>query len=106
MMFVFKDVRLKLKKQNVQNKDMMEISSSTAFSERRKRICRVLLGVKIGDRLLLEIANRDVGEQSYQILRKWVQSNGRSATYEALAQALLDRTVNLNQVVTDFCMAN
>ena len=107
MMFVFKERRRKLKKGTVQDQDIMKISYSAAVKEKRKRICRALLGVENADSHLADIAqNQDIGEQTYQIFRKWKQSKGLTfATYQALAQALLDRTVNLDQVVTDFCTA-
>ena len=104
--FVFKEVRLKLKKGTVQDKDIREISFLVAVKEKRKRICRALLDVENADSQLANIAQeRDIDEQTYQILRKWKQSKGCLATYETLAQALIDRTVNLDQVVTDFCVA-
>ena len=107
MMFVFKEVRLKLKKGAVQEEDIRKISYSAAVKEKRKAICRALLGVEKADSHLADIAQyQDIGEQTFQILKKWKQSKGRKfATYEVLAQALHDRTVNLDQVVTDFCTA-
>ena len=107
MMFVFKERRWKLKKGTVQDQDIRKISYSAAVKEKRKRICRALLGVENADSHLADIAqNQDIEEQTYQIFRKWKQFNDRtSVTYQALAQALLDRTVNLDQVVTDFCTA-
>ena len=107
MMFVFKEDRLKLKKGAVQEEDIRKISNSAAVKEKRKAICRALLGVEKADSHLAGIPqDEDIEEQTFQILRKWKQSKGRNfATYEVLAQALRDRTVNLNQVVTDFCIA-
>ena len=107
MMFVFKERRWKLKKGTVQDQDIRKISYSAAVKEKRKRICRALLGVENADSHLADIAqNQDIEEQTYQIFRKWKQSKPRTfVTYQALAQALLDRTVNLDQVVTDFCTA-
>ena len=107
MMFVFKERRWKLKKGTVQDQDIRKISYSAAVKEKRKRICRALLGVENADSHLADIAqNQDIEEQTYQIFRKWKQSKRRTfVTYQALAQALLDRTVNLDQVVTDFCTA-
>lgn len=46
----------------------------------------------------------DTNEQSFQILEKWIQSNGAKATYDVLAQALYDRTVMLNDVVEEYCV--
>ena len=105
MMFVFKERRRQLKKGTVQDQDIRKISNSAAVKEKRKRICRALLGVENGDSHLADIAEiQDIEEQTYQIFRKWKQFKGSTlATYQVLAQALQDRTVKLDQVVTDFC---
>ena len=107
MMFVFKEVRLKLKKGAVRDEDIRKISNLAAVKEKRKAICRALLGVEKADSHLANIAQyQDIEEQTFQIFRKWKQSKGRNfTTYEVLAQALCDRTIKLNQVVTDFCIA-
>lgn len=64
--------------------------------------------LNITDEDLDQIVNKDpkdISEQSYQIMRKWYQANGHNATYSALAQALLDRTVNMGRVANEFCFA-
>ena len=54
---------------------------------------------------IVEENKGDISEQSYQIVRKWRQSNKKTdITYNALAQALLDRTVKMDIVMSKFCL--
>ena len=106
MTFVFKDVRLKLKEGTVQVLEIGAISTLAPVKEKRKRICRALLGVQSADSVLADtVLTEHIEEQTFGIFMRWKQSKGSLATYEALAKALLDRTVKLNQVVADFCLA-
>lgn len=71
---------------------------------KRKRLGRAL---GITDPVLVGIVDDcrgDSDEQSLKILRKWQTANGTKATYRKLAEALLDRTVELKIVVTQYCL--
>ena len=106
MTFVFKDVRLKLKEGTVQDQEIVAISTLAPVKEKRKRICRALLGVQSADSVLADIVLTErIQDQTFSIFLRWKESKGSLATYEALAKALLDRTVKLNLVMTNFCLA-
>ena len=82
------------------DKDVMRIAK--AVVNKWKRVGRAL-GME--DTVLDTIEKDEKGntEQSYQMLRKWKQQSFPNATYEALAKALLHRTVYMSRVVDDYC---
>ena len=86
----------------VNNTDLPSIANEV--KGKRQRLGRAL-GLNDNDVEQLVKENQNISEQSYQILRKWREANGSKATYEALAQALHDRTVDMKIVVTNFCLA-
>ena len=74
-----------------------------AVKQKRKRFGRAL-GISDDDiKTVVEEHQSNISEQSYQILQKWVQ-NERQATYNVLAQALLDRTVMMRSIMKEFCL--
>ena len=91
-----------MKLERVSDGDLQSIA--LAVKGKRKRLGRVL-GVT-DDQLdsIVEENPRDVSEQSYQILRSWKSGKGSGATYNELAQALLDRTVLMESVMTKYCL--
>jgi len=93
----------KLKAGSLSKDDLRHIAHAVKRS--RKRLGRAL-GVS-NDQIDTEVEEHrsDVDEQSYQILLKWVQKKGNQATYDALAQALLDRTVMMKSVMEKYCLA-
>ncbi|XP_020608712.1 uncharacterized protein LOC110047308 isoform X2 [Orbicella faveolata] len=93
----------KLKAGRVSKDDLSRIAH--AVKQSRKRLGRAL-GVS-DDQIDTEVEEHrsDIYEQSYQILLKWVQKKGNQATYDALAQALLDRTVMMKSVMEKYCLA-
>lgn len=92
---------LNLKKLRISDEDHRDISRRVA--SKRRRLGRALgLGDEDLEAIMEDNANA-TNEQSYQILQKWMQSNGAKATYYALAQALYDRTVMLGDVVEVYC---
>ena len=92
-----------LKPGRVSGPDLRDIAQDV--KEVRKRFGRAL-GVK--DSNLEEIVQgnpRDIAEQSYKILTKWSQArSSEDASYNAIAQALYDRTVNRPKLVLKFCV--
>lgn len=92
-----------LKAGRVSPKDLYGIAH--AVKGKRKRLGRAL-GVS-DDQIdtVVEENRSKVSEQSYQIFQKWMQQKGSHATYDALAQALLDRTVMMTSVMKDYCLA-
>lgn len=89
---------------SVTSGDLLKIAS--AVKGKRKRLGRAL-GITDDQLDGIEEENRqNVSEQSYQILQKWKSAKGRRATYNELAQALLDRTVVMTNVVTEHCLAS
>lgn len=93
----------KLKAGSLSKDDLRHIAHAVKRS--RKRLGRAL-GVS-DDQIDTEVEEHrsDVDEQSYQILLKWFQKKGNQATYDALAQALLDRTVMMKSVMEKYCLA-
>ena len=94
----------KLKTGRVSKDELSRIADAVKRSRRR-------LGRALGvpdDQIDTEVEQHrsDVYEQSYQILLKWFQRKASQATYNALAQALLDRTVMLTSVMNDYCLAH
>ena len=68
-----------------------------------KRVGRAL---KLEEYILEEIeidTSGEVYEQSWAMLRKWHQSRGSQATYKELGQALLDPTVDREDLAVKFC---
>ena len=93
----------KLKKGVVSDGDLRVIAK--AVIGKRKRFGRAL-GLKDEDLDgIVEENPRDTSEQSYQILRKWKQSRSQSeASYYAIAQALCDRTVDMEALCQTSCL--
>ena len=91
----------KLKKGFVSQGDLQNISSKV--QSKRKRVGRAL---GLDDEKLDAIEEEhpdNISEQSYQILRKWMQkSRSTEVTYHALARALCDRTVMMKHVLNGY----
>ena len=91
-----------VKQQEIRESDLMEIGNKiTKICYRLGRV----LGVQ--DSKLEQIKENyreKILEQSYWILKRWQEAKGRDATYTALAQALLDRTVALKNILEEFCL--
>ena len=91
-----------VKQQEISEIDVMKIGME--IMKKRYRLGRVL-GVEDGE--LEQIKKVYPGknlEQSFQILKRWMEIKGSDATYTALAKALLDRTVALKYVLEVFCL--
>lgn len=91
-----------VKQQEIRESDLMEIGNK--IIKKCYRLGRVL-GVQ--DSKLEQIKENyreKISEQSYWILKRWQEAKGRDATYTALAQALLDRTVALKDILEEFCL--
>ena len=91
-----------VKQQEIRESDLMKIGNE--ITKQRCRLGRVL-GVEDGE---LEQIKEDYPEksleQSFRILKRWMEIKGSDATYTALAEALLDRTVALKSVLEKFCL--
>ena len=91
-----------VKQQEIRESDLMKIGNE--ITKQRCRLGRVL-GVEDGE---LEQIKEDYPEksleQSFRILKRWMEIKGSDATYTALAKALLDRTVALKSVLEKFCL--
>ena len=84
------------------HKDVMDIAKAVA--NKWKRVGRAL-GMKDARLDAIEQNNTgNIDEQSYQMLRQWGQQNSSNATYGALAEALLHRTVLMRSVVHNYCL--
>lgn len=91
-----------MKERPIDGKTLRDIADDV--KEKRRQLGRAL-GLK--DKRLYDIEQADlnnVHEQSFKILRAWVQANEKGVSYYALAQALSDRTVSLGSVVNKFCL--
>ncbi|XP_031567891.1 uncharacterized protein LOC116302684 [Actinia tenebrosa] len=72
----------------------------------------LMIWKKVGRALKLEETDLEeidldftgVYEKSYQMLRRWTESQGSDATYEVLARTLLHPTVNRCDLVIRFCI--
>ena len=91
-----------VKQQEIRESDLMK--NGNEITKQRCRLGRVL-GVEDGE---LEQIKEDYPEksleQSFRILKRWMEIKGSDATYTALAKALLDRTVALKSVLEKFCL--
>lgn len=93
-----------VKQQEIRESDLMNIAKE--IIKKRYRLGRVL-GVQDSDlEQIKEDYHGNILEQSFRILKRWLEIKGSHATYSALAQALLDRTVNLTGVKEEFCLEN
>ena len=91
-----------VKQQEIRESDLMKIGND--IINQRWRLGRVL-GVKDGElEQIKENHREDSLEQSFRILKRWMEIKGSHATYTALAKALLDRTVALQSVLEKFCL--
>ena len=91
-----------VKQQEIRESDLMKIGNE--IINQRWRLGRVL-GVKDGElEQIKENHREDSLEQSFRILKRWMEIKGSHATYTALAKALLDRTVALQSVLEKFCL--
>ena len=93
-----------MKQQEIRKSDLINIAWE--IGRKRYRLGRVL-GIHDGDlERIMKDYHGDILEQSHQILITWLEMEGSHATYSALAQALLDRTVDLTGVKEKFCLEN
>lgn len=93
-----------VKQQEIRKSDLINIAWE--IGRKRYRLGRVL-GIHDGDlERIMNDYHGDILEQSYQILITWLKMKGSHATYSALAEALLDRTVDLTGVKEKFCLEN
>ena len=93
-----------VKQQEIRESDLMNIAKE--IMKKRYRLGRVL-GVQDSElEQITEDYHGNILEQSFRILKRWLEIKGSHATYSALAQALLDRTVNLTGVKEKFCLEN
>lgn len=91
-----------VKQQEIRESDLMKIGNE--ITKQRCRLGRVL-GVEDGElEQIKENYREDSLEQSFRILKRWMEIKGSHATYTALAKALLDRTVALQSVLEKFCL--
>ena len=91
-----------VKQQKIRESDLMKIGNE--IIKQRCRLGRVL-GVEDGElEQIKENYREDSLEQSFRILKRWMEIKGSDATYTALAKALLDRTVALKSVLQKFCL--
>lgn len=91
-----------VKQQEIRESDLMKIGNE--IINQRWRLGRVL-GVKDGElEQIKENHREDSLEQSFRILKRWMEIKGSHATYTALAKVLLDRTVALQSVLEKFCL--
>lgn len=91
-----------VKQQEIRESDLMKIGNE--ITKQRCRLGRVL-GVEDGElEQIKENYREDSLEQSFRILKRWMEIKGSNATYTALAKALLDRTVALQSVLVKFCL--
>ena len=91
-----------VKQQEIRESDLMKIGNE--ITKQRCRLGRVL-GVEDGELEQIKENYRENSlEQSFRILKRWMEAKGRDATYTALAKALLDRTVALKSVLEKFCL--
>ena len=91
-----------VKQQEIRESDLMKIGNE--ITNQRWRLGRVL-GVKDGElEQIKENHREDSSEQSFRILKRWMEIKGSHATYTALAKALLDRTVALQSILEKFCL--
>lgn len=80
------------------------VSIADAVKGKRKRLGRALGLTDDQVGTIVEENRGKVEEQSYQILLKWKSAKGRNATYIELAQALIDRTVDMRTVMEEHCL--
>lgn len=91
-----------VKQQEIRESDLMKIGNE--ITNQRWRLGRVL-GVKDGELEQIKENHREYSsEQSFRILKRWMEIKGSHATYTALAKALLDRTVALQSILEKFCL--
>ena len=91
-----------VKQQEIRESDLMKIGNE--ITKQRCRLGRVL-GVEDGELEQIKENYRENSlEQSFRILKRWMEIKGSNATYTALAKALLDRTVALKSVLEKFCL--
>ena len=91
-----------VKQQEIRESDLMKIGNK--ITKKCYRLGRVL-GVQDSElEQIKENYHGNILEQSFRILKRWLQTKGRGATYTVLAQALLDRTVALKDILEEFCL--
>ena len=61
------------------------------------------LGLKDGDLDQIKADSKQAYERNYAMLQKWKRSKGHEATYEALALALTDKTVQRRDLADRYC---
>ncbi|KAL9956246.1 hypothetical protein ACROYT_G037696 [Oculina patagonica] len=94
-----------VKLENVKSGSISDlVSIADAVKGKRKRLGRALGLTDDQVGTIVEENRGKVEEQSYQILLKWKSAKGRNATYIELAQALIDRTVDMRTVMEEHCL--